>query len=93
MVPLARVSRTSAGETYLERRPCQVLAGLISSVWVQRVAPDAEPYVHRAIPNGNVEFRCQVGSTPQLEAFSTGVLHVTYEAAGMSKFTTIDSGR
>jgi hypothetical protein len=49
--------------------------------------------VHRAIPNGNVEFRCQVGSTPQLEAFSTGVLHVTYEAAGMSKFTTIDSGR
>jgi AraC-like DNA-binding protein len=67
MVRPARVSaQPSAGQTYRERGPCQALAGLISSVWVQRVAPDAAPYAHRAIPNGSVEFRCQVGSAPQL---------------------------
>jgi AraC-like DNA-binding protein len=75
MVRPAQVGgQLSAGQSYLERRPCPALAGLVSSVWVQRVAPDAVPYVQRSIPNGSVEFRCQVGSAPQIVGPLTGPL-------------------
>ena len=53
-------------QSYEERRPVPALADLVSSVWVQRVAPDAVPYTHRNVPNGSVEVLCQVGSVPRI---------------------------
>jgi AraC-like DNA-binding protein len=54
------------GQTYQERRPAAALTGLVTSVWVQRVAPDAPPYSHRTIPNGSVELLCRVGTVPKV---------------------------
>jgi hypothetical protein len=52
-----------AGEqSYIERPPIAALAGIVSSVWIQRVAADAEPYVQRNIPSGAVELVCRVAS-------------------------------
>jgi AraC-like DNA-binding protein len=53
-----------AAQVYLERPPVPALAGLVSSVWIQQVSPDADPYTHRNIPHGGVELVCQVGSVP-----------------------------
>jgi AraC-like DNA-binding protein len=58
--------RVSAGQVYIERPPVPALAGLVSSVWVQQVAPDAAPYTHRNIPHGGVELVCPVGSVPRI---------------------------
>ena len=49
-----------------ERRPAPALAGVASSVWVQRVAAGTTPYPHRTVPNGSVELRCLMGSTLHL---------------------------
>ena len=68
----ARVSGPPTGQGYLERRPVRALAGLVSSVWVQRVGPGADPYPHRTIPNGTVELRCRVGSAAQIAGPLTG---------------------
>lgn len=54
------------GQSYRERRPVRALAGLLSSVWVQRVCEGSAPYPHRTIPNGSVELRCRLGSAPQV---------------------------
>jgi AraC-like DNA-binding protein len=58
--------RASAGQVYIERPPLPALVGLVSSVWVQQVAPDAAPYTHRNIPHGGVELVCPVGSVPRI---------------------------
>jgi AraC-like DNA-binding protein len=58
--------RASAGQGYIERPPVPALAGLVSTVWVQQVAPDAAPYMHRNIPHGGVELVCPVGSVPRI---------------------------
>jgi AraC-like DNA-binding protein len=58
--------RASAGQVYIERPPVPALAGLVSTVWVQQVAPDAAPYTHRNIPHGGVELVCPVGSVPRI---------------------------
>jgi AraC-like DNA-binding protein len=58
--------RASAGQGYIERPPVPALAGLVSTVWVQQVAPDAAPYTHRNIPHGGVELVCPVGSVPRI---------------------------
>jgi AraC-like DNA-binding protein len=55
-----------ARQSYIERPPVPALAGLVSSVWIQRVSPDADPYTHRNIPNGGVELLCPVGSLPRV---------------------------
>lgn len=55
-----------AGQGYVERPPVPALAGLVSSVWIQQVAPDADPYTHRNIPHGGVELLCPVGSVPRV---------------------------
>ena len=60
------------GASYVERPPVAALAGLISSTWVQRIASDAAPYLHRNIPNGGVELLCRLGSVPQLAGPLTG---------------------
>lgn len=31
------------GQTYVERAAVELLRGLVSSVWIQHVAPDAPP--------------------------------------------------
>jgi len=67
MVRRARVGdQPPTEQSYHERRPAPALAGLVSSVWIQRVSPSATPYPHRNLPNGSVEFRCQVGVVPQI---------------------------
>jgi AraC-like DNA-binding protein len=58
--------RASAGQGYIERPPVPALAGLVSTVWVQQIAPDAAPYTHRNIPHGGVELVCPVGSVPRI---------------------------
>lgn len=60
------------GPSYVERPPVAALAGLVSSTWVQRIASDAAPYLHRNIPNGGVELLCRLGSVPQLAGPLTG---------------------
>lgn len=55
-----------AGASYVERPPAAVLAGLVSSTWVQRITSGAAPYVHRSVPNGGIELLCRLGSVPQL---------------------------
>lgn len=59
-------ARLPVAQSYLERRPSQALAGLVSSVWIQRASPGTAPFTHRNFPNGSVEFPCEVGSVPQI---------------------------
>jgi AraC-like DNA-binding protein len=54
----------SGGQSYVERQPVAALARVASSVWIQRIAGDAEPYSQRNIPNGGVELLCPVGGAP-----------------------------
>jgi AraC-like DNA-binding protein len=63
----ARVDAAApAGQGYVERPPVPALAGLVSSVWIQQVAPDADPYAHRNLPHGGAELVCPVGSVPRV---------------------------
>ena len=64
----------SARQSYVERTPVPALAGLVSSVWIQQVAPDSEPYTHRNIPSGGVELLCRVGAVPRAVGPLTGPL-------------------
>ncbi len=64
--PARTGGRQPAGHSYLERRPARVLAPVVSSVWVQRIAFGAAPYPHRSVPNGSVELRCRVGAAVQV---------------------------
>lgn len=59
-------ARLPVAQSYLERRPSQALAGLVSSVWIQRASPGTAPFTHRNFPNGSVGFLCEVGSVPQI---------------------------
>ena len=59
-------------QSYVERPPIAALAGIVSSVWIQQVAADAEPYVQRNIPSGAVELVCRVGFDPQVIGPLTG---------------------
>jgi AraC-like DNA-binding protein len=60
------------GQTYRERRPVPALADHITSVWFQRVLPEAVPYTHHSVPNGSADLVCVVGSTPRLVGPQTG---------------------
>jgi AraC-like DNA-binding protein len=53
-------------QSYVERPPVAALAGVVSSVWIQRIAPDAEPYAQRNVPSGGVELVCRVGAAPRV---------------------------
>ncbi|HET9738108.1 MAG TPA: helix-turn-helix domain-containing protein [Solirubrobacteraceae bacterium] len=59
-------------QSYRERAPAPALAGVLSAVWIQRVAPDAPPYIHRTVPNGSVELACRVGAGAVLVGPRTG---------------------
>jgi AraC-like DNA-binding protein len=54
------------GQSYVERPPIPALAGVVSSVWIQQVAPEAPPYTQRNIPSGAVELVCRVGGEPRV---------------------------
>jgi AraC-like DNA-binding protein len=62
------------GQSYVERPPIPALAGVVSSVWIQQVAPDAPPYVQRNIPSGGVELVCRSGREPRVVGPLTGAL-------------------
>jgi AraC-like DNA-binding protein len=65
-MPGEATSTALGGQSYVERLPVPALRELVSSVWIQQVARDSEPYVQRQIPNGSVELRCIPGSAPQV---------------------------
>jgi AraC-like DNA-binding protein len=54
------------GQSHTERPPSPALAGVVSSVWFQRVSANAVSYSHRTVPNGCVELRCRVGREPRV---------------------------
>lgn len=54
------------GQSYVEHPPIPALESLVSSVWIQQVAPDAEPYTQRNIATGGVELICPVGGVPRV---------------------------
>jgi AraC-like DNA-binding protein len=58
--------RPERAQSYDERRPVSALAGLVSSTWIQSVSADSVPHSSRSVPNGSAEFRCRVGSIPQV---------------------------
>jgi AraC-like DNA-binding protein len=62
------------GQSYVERPPIPALAGVVSSVWVQQVAPGAPPYVQRNIPSGAVELVWRMGFEPRVVGPLTGAL-------------------
>jgi AraC-like DNA-binding protein len=73
MIRSAEVAgRPLTGQTYRERPPAAALAGFVSSTWVQRVLPEAAPYVHREVPSGGVQVACRVGSMPYIAGPLTG---------------------
>lgn len=46
-------------DTYRERQPSAALAGMVRTVWVQRVGD--EPVIHRHLPTGGMEIHVVVG--------------------------------
>jgi hypothetical protein len=61
-----------AARPYRERRPVRALADVLATVWIQQVAADAAPYVHRTIPHGSVEVSVEIGSRLQVIGLQTG---------------------
>ena len=53
-----------ATQSYVERLASPALADVVSSVFIQRIAPGSAPYRHRNIPNGSAELICHVGEVP-----------------------------
>ncbi|MBB5789353.1 DUF6597 domain-containing transcriptional factor [Jiangella mangrovi] len=61
-----------AGQTYTERPPARRLAALVTTTWVQRIAPGSPPYPQRHLPTGGVELRCVAGYEPRVAGVLTG---------------------
>ncbi|HLU57013.1 MAG TPA: AraC family transcriptional regulator [Pseudonocardia sp.] len=61
-----------AEQGYVERLPVPALADVVSTVWVQRVAPDAAAYRQRNLPHGGTEIVCTVGGPPRVLGPLTG---------------------
>lgn len=70
-------------QSYVERPPMRSTRYL-TCTWVQRIPPEAAPYVHRTIPNGSVELSCEIGGMPEVVGPRTG--HVV---AGLAPGTTV----
>jgi len=51
-------------QTYDEHAPAPALAGLVRTVWVQRIGE--LPYPQRDLPTGGVELQCPIGGVPRL---------------------------
>jgi AraC-like DNA-binding protein len=61
-------------QTYSERPAAAQLRRLLSCAWVQRVAPDADPYEHHTVPNAAVELSWEPGSLPRVVGPQSGPL-------------------
>jgi AraC-like DNA-binding protein len=72
--PSVHDHRAAGSQTYLERRPAPGLAGHLSSVWVQHVAPGAAPYTQRSVPTGGVELIWRTGAAPVVVGPRTSAL-------------------
>ncbi|WP_405057408.1 AraC family transcriptional regulator [Kribbella sp. NBC_01505] len=59
-----------ATESYVERLPVPGLAGVVRTVWIQRIG--ATPHVHRHLPTGGVEIQFPLGGRPRLLGPLTG---------------------
>ncbi|MFC0112666.1 DUF6597 domain-containing transcriptional factor [Kibdelosporangium aridum] len=59
-------------QSYRERLPVPQLSAHVSCVWLQEVAPDAEPYWFQAVPNGTVEVVCVLGGMPYVIGLQSG---------------------
>ncbi len=57
-------------EAYVERAPMPELAGVVRTVWIQRIGSDA--YVQRHLPTGGVELHFPIGGRPRLLGPLTG---------------------
>lgn len=58
---------------YVERPPAPALAGIATSVWVQRVG--SRPHAQRHTPHGGGEVRCVIGAAPRLLGPLTTATH------------------
>jgi AraC-like DNA-binding protein len=63
--------------TVREWRPAPALAGHVTCVWAQTVAPHSTAFTHRKAPNGSVELVCAVGSMPRILGPQTGPIEET----------------
>jgi len=70
-----------AGQRYVERPPVAALADVVSTVWVQQVAPGAPTYQHRNLPHGGTEIVCAIGAPPHVVGPLTGP-HIEVLAPG-----------
>ena len=68
---MAATAAPAIGQSYVERPPWPDLVGLVSSVWFQRVEPDATPYRQLNIPTGGAELTCRLGRSPTVRGPST----------------------
>jgi hypothetical protein len=59
-------------QTYRERPAAAHLRRLLSCAWIQRVAPDADPYEHHTVPNAAVELSWEPGSLPRVVGPQSG---------------------
>jgi AraC-like DNA-binding protein len=59
-----------AMESYVERPPLPGLAGVVRTVWIQRIGEAA--HVHRHLPTGGIEIHFPIGGHPQLLGPLTG---------------------
>src|SRR5579863_6458086 len=57
-------------ESYVERLPLPVLAGVVRTVWIQRTGEAA--YAQRHLPTGGIEIHFPIGGHPQLVGPLTG---------------------
>ncbi len=57
-------------ESYVERPPLPALAGVVRTVWIQRIG-DVD-YLQRHLPTGGVEIHLPVGGVPRLAGPLTG---------------------
>jgi len=55
---------SDAAQSYVERLPVPALAGFVSAVFIQRIAPGGSHYRQRHTPNGSVELTCSLGAAP-----------------------------
>jgi AraC-like DNA-binding protein len=66
------MSGDSPRHSYVERIPMPALVGVVASVWVQSIAADTQPYVHREIPHGGFDVVCELGGTVRIVGPQSG---------------------
>jgi AraC-like DNA-binding protein len=52
----------NAGQTYRERLPAPSAASHVACTWIQHIAAEVPPYLHRTVPNGCIELTYSRGA-------------------------------